>query len=208
MNIDYLKIFFTIIGSLATTIISISTYYFSVYKFRKMKYAIDSNQILEKTSLHFKNNFINPTIEEHYFFLNTGIDTNHKTIPYYIKLKEMLGENFTWKRIRNAKIHLKFNEKGKPFVKLYKIQIYWMYISLIIALISFLVSFFIVIYTSQIEIKFANEIKYLLIIYYSSFIFFMFGFFMLKSVESIYDANFIKKRLDTLKKNKHKKKKL
>ncbi|MGV0924692.1 hypothetical protein [Empedobacter tilapiae] len=197
-----MKVFLSVIEIIAAVLTTflgpLFLYYITKYKFRKTQYLIDSSQLFEKTSEKFNKEFIEKSIEENIFHVMTGINANHKTIQYYINLKNILGQDFSWEVIKSAKSHIKFKENGTSFIQLNKVQIIWKNVSLIIALLALLGGFFLILYFSQFEIKNIGEI---LLIYYLAGILFMFSYFLFISVKSIIDANYIKKRLDKLKKN-------
>ncbi|MEM6846008.1 MAG: hypothetical protein AAF632_27605 [Bacteroidota bacterium] len=89
-----------------------------------------SNVVIAKDistfSENFKNEFIVPDAEENYFFVQTGIRTNSKSIDSHIKLKNKLGEHFTWYHIRKAQGFLIFRNSEltislNKWVEIYKI---------------------------------------------------------------------------------------
>lgn len=189
-----------VIASIFTVIITailsplISNYYIK-RKFRNMQYLIDSHQILQYLAENFKNKFVEPTIQENLFLVMTGIKTNYNSIGLYIELKNLLGENFNWEIIKNAKPHLKFDNEKKIYVRLRRFQIIFMNFSLISSFILVIMGFLLLMYFSQFEI---NNFSETLLGYILIFPIFLLAYFLISSVQSIVSANIIKKKIDKL----------
>ena len=81
-------------------------------RLRNLLNAIETDSLMSLYSKDYRDRFVVPDLEENYFFIQTGIKTNHKSIGCYIELKEKLGNDFTWDTIRSAQIHLKFKGHG------------------------------------------------------------------------------------------------
>lgn len=189
-----------VVASIFTVIITailsplISNYYIK-RKFRNMQYLIDSHQVLQNLPENFKDKFVDPTIQENLFLVMTGIKTNYNSIDSYIELRDLLGENFNWEIIKNAKPHLKFNNEKKIYVKLRRFQIIFMNFSLISSFILVIIGFLILMYFSQFEI---NNFSETLLQYILMFPFFLLAYFLISSVQSIVSANIIKKKIEKM----------
>lgn len=75
-------------------------------RLKKISNIIESKEILENCSDEFKNDFIQPNIEENIFFIQTGIKTNRSSIPKYIALQKILGGDFVLEDIAKANNYL------------------------------------------------------------------------------------------------------
>ena len=117
---DFIKILsIPIVGNFIKSLISP----FTKEKFKRLPNVEEMKLVLDNTGKKFKEKFVIPNTEESYFYRQTGIATNHKSIPQYCDLKNRLGRNFTWENIRKAKPYLLFEEK-KITVKVSKIDKY------------------------------------------------------------------------------------
>jgi hypothetical protein len=65
--------------------------------------------LFDKFETDFEKQFFENEWKEACFYMQSGIKTNYKSIPQYIRLKDNLGLNYTWTDIRKAKIHLDLN---------------------------------------------------------------------------------------------------
>ena len=151
--------------------------------------------VLQYLAENFKNKFVEPTIQENLFLVMTGIKTNYNSIDSYIKLKNLLGENFNWEIIKNAKPHLKFDNEKKIYVRLRRFQIIFMNFSLITSFILVIMGFLLLMYFSQFEI---NNFSETLLGYILMFPIILLAYFLISSVQSIVSANIIKKKIDKL----------
>ncbi len=158
-----------------------------------MQYLIDSHQVMQNLNKKFEDSFIEPTIQENLFLVMTGIETNFKSIKSYVELKNSLGDNYTWRIIKSAKPHLKFDDNGKLFIKLSKIQKIYRDASLITSLLLFFVGIFLLYYLSKFD---TNSVSEILLVYIIVFPFFLFAYFLVYSIKSIIDANIILKKLN------------
>ncbi len=70
---------------------------------------------------NFQNEFIKPNLKEIYFYLQTGISTNEKSIQKFIELKDKLGGNYNWKKIKSAQLYVDL-DSDSPSIKLDKFQ--------------------------------------------------------------------------------------
>ncbi|MGV4444202.1 hypothetical protein ACQ1PU_11120, partial [Ornithobacterium rhinotracheale] len=70
---------------------------------RKSKIQIKDVDVMSKyASKDFREKIIAQIAEESTFEHLTGISTNQQSISSYYELKNKLGNNFTWKQIKNA----------------------------------------------------------------------------------------------------------
>ena len=102
-------------------------------KLKKIENAIESLKLFETYETQFKTEFILPDLKETYFYVQTGIQTNEKSIEKYIKFKNELSGNYTWKQIRIAQSYLNLSTE-RIEIKLNKIEKIGSNILLIIAL--------------------------------------------------------------------------
>ncbi|RKT01771.1 hypothetical protein BCF58_0995 [Chryseobacterium defluvii] len=190
-----------VLASIFTVFISafIAPFFLNFYmkrKFRKMQYLIDSQNILQNVHNDFKTNFVEPTIAENLFFVMTGIRTNYNTIPAYLKLKDLLGQDYEWLMIRSAKPHFKFDNKGEIEIILSKYTLIYRNFSLVLSFVFSLTGLGILIYFSRFDINTLSEI---LLIYMLAFPLFIFAFYILSTLTSISRAGILQKRLTVVK---------
>ena len=120
---------------------------FTKEKFKRLPNVEEMKLVLDNTGKKFKEKFVIPNIEESYFYMRTGIATNHESIPQYCDLKNRLGRKFSWENIRKAKPYLLFEEK-KITVKVSKVDKYLTNIlsivlfGLLVLLFIFIISLF------------------------------------------------------------------
>ncbi len=191
-----------VIASIFTVIISafIAPFFLNFYmkrKFRKMQYLIDSQSILQNVHKDFKTNFVEPTIAENLFFIMTGIRTNYNTIPAYLKLKDLLGQDYEWLMISSAKPHFKFDQDGDIHIELSKNTLLYRNFSLVLSFIFSISGFGILIYFSRFDI---NSLSEILLIYMVAFPLFIFAFYILSTLTSISRAGILQNRLIAVKK--------
>lgn len=147
-------------ATFASTIIAIiektmtSTSFFRNKDFRFLK-IIDSS-ITNNISDKFKENFVRSDIDDYYFYLRTGIETNEK--EKYIELKNKLDKNFTWWKIKEANDYIQSNSDDKLFVKLTLFNNIFYYITnvfiFIIASISSYLFFIIISLTNNLNLQY------------------------------------------------------
>jgi len=137
MNIEVLKLLITLINLCIVPFLNGGiTDLVDSQKKRKLKILLESRELTEGLGDNFKANFIDPSIKEILFYLQTGISTNAKSIPRFIELKDKLGRNFTWKKIKVIQSHVNLKASG-PLLQLNKAQKYThtVTLSLLIAVI-------------------------------------------------------------------------
>lgn len=78
--------------------------------YEKIQNIKDIDYLLDRFDNDFKDNFVLKNFKEHYFFLQTGIETNEKSIKNFIDFKDLLGGNYTWSKIRSALPYYRFKE--------------------------------------------------------------------------------------------------
>ncbi|OUL63299.1 hypothetical protein [Flavobacterium sp. AJR] len=122
-------------------------HFFNLIKRRKLKKienATESLKLFETYETQFKTDFILPDLKETYFYIQTGIETNERSIEKYIKFKNELSGHYTWKQIKSAKLYLDLNSEDIE-IKLNKAERISSTIILIISLI--LILFTLIIFT-------------------------------------------------------------
>jgi hypothetical protein len=148
----------------------------------------------------FRKEFILPDIEENYFFMQTGIETNNKSIYKYIEFKEKLGEDFTWEVLKSArrKYYLKFNNDDL-IILISKGEKVRYTMKVITGLSLFMLTVFFIIIFNKPEIK---NISQYIINFILSLIPMLLGCFLLTSAsaESFRNAQRIERRLENLNK--------
>lgn len=142
-------------------------HFFNLFQRRKLKKienAVESLKLFENFETQFKSDFILPDLKESYFYIQTGIETNEKSIEKYINLKNRLAGNYTWKQIKSAKSYLDLNGKNIE-VKLNRIEKIAANIILILALFLIIFFFFIfLIYSSEISYFFQKDYLKLMVL--------------------------------------------
>jgi hypothetical protein len=76
---------------------------------RKLQDLKIAHGLFDKFETDFEKQFFENEWKEACFYMRSGIKTNYKSIPKYIRLKNNLGLNYTWTDIRKAKMHLDLN---------------------------------------------------------------------------------------------------
>ncbi|AZZ58472.1 hypothetical protein OKE68_06570 [Riemerella anatipestifer] len=164
---------------------------------RKSKIQIKDVDVMSKyASKDFREKIIAQIAEESTFEHLTGISTNQQSISSYYELKNKLGNNFTWKQIKNAKPYLRFDNDNNIFVNLPKALILLKNISLGIAFIILFASIIMLLYVSNLEIKLSDKLIISFIVYYIYFMLCI--YFILHSLVPVIDAHMIKKRMNNL----------
>jgi hypothetical protein len=149
---------------------------------------------LDKFDDDFKTKFVEPYVKELYFFSQTGIDTNEKSIPKYISFKDKLGGNYTWPKIKRAKQHLDLNGQEIK-IKLSKTERICANIVIALSLLFFTGGIILYSYLSQFKTQGIGDI---LIIMGSLILPMIISFLFFISVDSILIAKKMEKRLESL----------
>lgn len=111
-------------------------------KLKKIENATESLKLFETFETQFKTNFILPDLKETYFYIQTGIETNEKSIDKYINFKNELSGHYTWKHIKSTKLYLDLNSENIE-IKLNKIERIGSTIILVISLVLFFFAYII-----------------------------------------------------------------
>lgn len=171
--------------------------FFDSLQRRNLKNALNDLQTfsaLDKFDDDFKTKFVEPYVKELYFFSQTGIDTNEKSIPKYISFKDKLGGNYTWPKINRAKQHLDLNS-SEIKINLSKMERISANIAIVVSLVFFAGGIILHSYLNQFKTHGTRDI----LIIMGSLIFPMIiGFLFLFSVDSILIAKQIEKRLESI----------
>ncbi len=160
-------------------------------KLKKITTAFEANALFEKFETDFKDGFILCDLKETYFYIQTGIKTNEKSIDKYIDLKNRLGGNYTWNHIKTAKPHLEINEKEIE-IRLKKVDRVAGNVFLIFALILFIIGFIGFLYLSQLEVQ---DLKVILLSYFVLLAPMLFGYLFVNAINSIIVAKDMEKQL-------------
>lgn len=158
--------------------------------------SVDMDTMSKYVSKDFREKIIVQIADESIFEHLTGISTNQQSINSYYELKNKLGNNFTWKQIKNAKPYLRFDDDNNIFVHLPKMLILFKNISLSIAFIILLISIIMLLYISNLEIGSNNRLIISFVVYYVYFMLCI--YFILHSLVPVIDAHMIKKRINDL----------
>ncbi|WP_318310507.1 hypothetical protein [Flagellimonas crocea] len=130
---------------------------------------------------------------EKYFYLETGIKANEKSIYKLISFKDKLGGNYTWRKIKLVQNYLSF-EKSDIEIKITKLEKLQSLIGVILSLMLVLTSIFGASYFSQFEIL---ELRDILIYGMIISVPFGVGYFIISHVNSIIIATQMNKKLKT-----------
>lgn len=95
--------------------------FFQRRKLKNMINTLDTHSLFEKFDADFKSKFILPDLKEIYFYTQTGIETNEKSILQYIEFKNKLGGKYTWTDIKKVNQHLDLQSEEIK-IKLNKLQ--------------------------------------------------------------------------------------
>lgn len=163
---------------------------------RKINNTKEIEFLLDKLDDNFKNNFVLKDFKENYFFLQTGIETNEKSIDSFIKLKDNLKGNYTWKKIKLAMPYFKF-ENELIIIKIKPILKYFAIFTSIISILFFLISFTIIFYfTSEFQYFSMKDFLKLFILVFMPV---ACGYYLLKVISPLNMAIAMEKRLNKYK---------
>lgn len=79
-------------------------------KLKKLQDLKTAHSLFDKFETDFEKQFFENEWKEACFFMCSGIETNYKSIPKYIRLKDKLGLNYNWTHIREAQSYLDLND--------------------------------------------------------------------------------------------------
>lgn len=161
-------------------------------KLKKILYASESTKLFETYDTDFKKDFILPDLKESYFYIQTGIKTNEKSIDKYIQFKNELSGNYTWEDIKLVKNLLNLNGE-KIEIQLSKRRKFFSNVIFGIALLLFLSVYFIFIKFSPDFSLFSDNdiIKFMFLIVIPVFI----GCFLIYLIGPIITAKGMEKKL-------------
>ncbi|MCV9932876.1 hypothetical protein OIU80_11325 [Flavobacterium sp. LS1R47] len=199
INENIIKTVLTVSGTVLAAILgkqSLSNLFDSLQR-RNLKNVLNDLETfsaLDKFDEDFKTKFIEPHVKELYFFSQTGIDTNEKSIPKYISFKDKLGGNYTWPKIKRAKQHL---DSNGPEIKinLSKTERICANIAISLSLFFFTGGIILYFYLNQFKTQGIGDI---LITMGSLVVPMIIGFLFFISVDSILIAKQMEKRLKSL----------
>jgi hypothetical protein len=161
---------------------------------RKLQDLKMAHALFDKFETDFEKQFFENEWKEACFYMRTGIKTNYKSIPLYIRLKDNLGLNFTWTDIRKAKMHFDLsNDDIKINLKGYERFLY--FVVLIIFILGIMVTPILMNYVFQFKI---GGLTYLLGLIILCLVPAIFGYLLVLNVESIFIAKKMEKRLNIL----------
>lgn len=130
---------------------------------------------------------------EKYFYLETGIKANEKSIYKLISFKDKLGGNYTWCEIKLVQKYLSF-EKSDIEIKITRLEKLQSPIGVILSLMLVLTSIFGASYFSQFEIL---ELRDILIYGMIVSVPFALGYFIISHINPIIIATQMKNKLKT-----------
>lgn len=166
--------------------------FFQRRKLQKITNALEANSLFDKFEDNFKTEFILPDLKEAYFYIQTGIMTNEKSIIKYIEFKNKLGWNYTWAQIKIVQPHLDIKSEEIKISLNMSDKIYGNLV-LIFWAILFLIGFILFIYLNQFKIQGTKEI---IIVLSGLVIPSIFGYLLVASANSIFIAKHMEKRLN------------
>lgn len=80
-------------------------------KLKKIQDLKIAHSLFDKFETDFEKQFFENEWKEACFFMRSGIETNYKSIPKYIRLKDKLGLNYNWTHIREVQLYLDLNNE-------------------------------------------------------------------------------------------------
>lgn len=166
-------------------------------RLKKIRNADEALNLFKKLDDNFNKKFILPELKETYFYIQTGIKTNEKSIEKYIEFKNHLGENYTWSQIKTAKPHLRIEKLGIT-VSLSKYQRVFSNIVLILALFFFILGMIGFIYLNQFE---STNLEDFFVTIFVLIVPMFTGYFFVNGINSILVAKGIERRLNLLDNN-------
>lgn len=161
---------------------------------RKLKIITNTTEALtlfDKYGSKFQTDFILPDLKETYFYIQTGIKTNEKSIKKYIDFKNKLGKNYTWNDIKLTKPHLNL-EKENIEIKLGKKERVLSKVVLIAALLVLFIACSLLTYLNPFK---TQNLKDVLFIIFTVFILMIVVFQLINSVNSILVAEKMEKSI-------------
>jgi len=75
-------------------------------KLKKIQNLKTAHSLFDKFETDFEKQFFENEWKEACFFMRSGIETNYKSIPKYIRLKDKLGLNYNWTHIKQVLLYL------------------------------------------------------------------------------------------------------
>ena len=199
-----MEIFTSVVASIVSllavvvTVFKVPIFGFPEYlRKKKMSKLLNTKEVLglfENYKTDFKDNFILNDLKENYFYIQTGIRTNEKTIQKYIDLKNKLGKDYNWEIIRKAKIHLD-TENSEIKVRLSRVAKIYNIFATILGIFFFIIPFLLILGSSSSnEERSTASITMLLFQMISPYIL---AYFLIRSTDSMTSARIIEKRLSS-----------
>lgn len=169
---------------------------FNKRKMKRVLFAKEANDLF-KSQTPFKKNFIEPDLDESYFFIQTGIQCSRANIQKYINLKELLGDRWSWNKISIADPHL--NRDGEiievnigKFTRISSECMFWLSLILVIC---FPLAFGILALKNMIPNKLEDMILIIILLLLPTLI----GMFLVNLISPILIAKAIEKRIKIVK---------
>jgi hypothetical protein len=161
---------------------------------RKLQDLKIAHGLFDKFETDFEKQFFENEWKEACFYMQSGIKTNYKSIPQYIRLKDNLGLNYTWADIRKAKVHLDLsNDDIKINLKSYERILY----SVVLMIFTLIVLMTPILMNYVFQLK-TPELTYLLGLILLCIMPAIFGYLLVLNVEPIFIAKNMEKRLKIL----------
>ncbi|MBI9064475.1 MAG: hypothetical protein JEZ14_20990 [Marinilabiliaceae bacterium] len=141
----------------------------------------------EEDQAHFES-FILSTHKEEHFYAETGIRTNYLSIPKYIDLKNRLGGNYNWQKIKSAMMHFNLDSEQIE-IKRSKIQVLLMKSIIAIAFLLILGGTI-----AMSIVDYSDELKTKLALLFITLTLFLLGLMLIKALDPIHTAYHMRKR--------------
>ncbi|MBW8242185.1 hypothetical protein K1F50_05195 [Muricauda oceani] len=191
MKIDVLPILSLILGFCRKIYNNnFSSHKYSVLRTETKNY-FNSKELFSNSK--FESDFIRPNLIEKYFYLETGIRANEKSIYKLISFKDKLDGNYTWREIKLVQNYLNF-EKSDIEIKITRLGKLQSIIGVILSLILVLTSIFGASYFSQFEIL---ELRDILIYGMIISVPFGVGYFIISHINPIIVSRQMENKLKT-----------
>ncbi len=165
-----------------------------IRKLKKFNGIINEEKIFEIIDNKFNQEFVNPDLKESYFYIQTGISTNEKSIESYITLKNKLKGNYDWNSIRKAMPYLKFDNNNEIYISFSKKDILFKNIELGFSFFLFILGMIgLLIFSNFI---YAHTFKKLILVIIVFLIPILFGVFFLSNLSSYFIAKRMKSKME------------
>lgn len=163
-------------------------------RLKKLNNLKSAYNTFENPETDFEKSFIEPVKIETCFFIETGIETNFKSIPKYIAFKDKLGLNFTWSHIKKIQNYLDLT-KGEISLTLSRSNKIYSNIILVTILIILTSGFLSFLFLNQYKVKISVEY---FLVFLPLAVSFLLAYILFSSIDSILTAKLVEKRLNKI----------